>query len=83
MGFTEEEVARMQELDARRDARWPNGLDYMRERERIVATFEGEFLEEELQHLRERHFGYEAETIAREERHGFFRYERPRIYGRN
>jgi len=83
MGFTDEEVARMQEVDAQREARWQNGLAYMVERERVEATFEGEVLEEELQHLRERHFGYEAETIAREEQQGFFRYERPRIYGRN
>jgi hypothetical protein len=83
MGFDEDEIARLRELDARRDARWERGLAYMEERRRLAATFEGDALEAELDHLRERTFAHEAQTIAREERAGFFRYERPRIYGRN
>jgi hypothetical protein len=83
LGFDEEEIARLEELDARREARWQNGLAYMDERARIAATFEGDALDEELGVLRERYFAHEADTIEAEERDGFFRYERPRIYGRN
>ena len=83
MGFPEEDVRRLEALDARREARWQNGHAYMEERRRVVGTFEGEALEEELRALREAYFGFEAQTIAREEQAGFFRYERPRIYGRN
>ncbi len=83
MGYTEEEAARMEEIDERRELRWRNGLAYMEERRRIAATFEGEVLEEELRYLREQYFAHEAKTIELEEGDGFFRYERPRIYGRN
>lgn len=83
MGYDDEQIERMAELDARRDTRWDNGLAYMEERGRVVETFEGEAREEELHHLREEYFGHEAETIAREEEGGFFRYARPRVYGRN
>jgi len=55
----------------------------MRERSRLEATFAGEPLDAELAHLRETTFGPEAPTIEREEADGFFRYERPRVYGRN
>jgi len=83
MGYTQEELDRMAALDAHRDARWENGLAYMRERRRVVETFEGAAREEELHHLREEYFGHEAPTLAREEESGFFRYARPRVYGRN
>jgi hypothetical protein len=83
MGFTDEEVAQMEAADAERDARWQSGLAYMQERERIGATFRGEALDEELQQLRERYFGIAARTIAMEEQTGFFRFERPRVYGVN
>ena len=33
--------------------------------------------------LRRQYFGSNAVTIAREEAQGFFRFERPRLYGRN
>lgn len=83
MGYTEEEIARLEQVDARRESRWQNGLAYMAERRRISATFEDETLDEELRHLRERYFGDQAGTIELEEREGFFRFERPRVYGRN
>lgn len=83
LGFDEAQIARLQELDERREARWQNGLAYMEERERVTATFEGDALAEELAHLRARHFEEEAPTIEREEQGGFFRFERPRVYGRN
>lgn len=83
MGYTDEQIARMAEIDDRRESRWQNGLAYMAERRRLVGTFEGEALQEELSHLRDAYFGDEAVTIEREEEDGFFRYERPRVYGRN
>jgi hypothetical protein len=83
LGFDEEQIARMHQIDERREARWQNGLAYMEERARVAATFDGDALDEELAHLRERHFEEEAPTIEREEQQGFFRFERPRVFGRN
>jgi hypothetical protein len=83
LGFGEEEIARMEQIDAWRESRWQNGLTYMQERERITATFEGDALDEELRALRAEYFGDEAPTIEAEERDGFFRFQRRRVYGRN
>jgi hypothetical protein len=83
LGFDEEAIARMEEIDARREERWQNGLAYMQERKRVASTFEGDALEAELRALREEYFANEAPTIEAEERDHFFRFERPRIYGRN
>jgi hypothetical protein len=83
LGFGDEEIEQLAELDAVKESRWQNGLAYMEERRRIAATFEGETLERELALLRERYFEIAAKTIEREEASGFFRFERPRIYGRN
>jgi hypothetical protein len=83
LGFDDEQIARLAEIDARREARWEIGRAYMEERARVVATFEGETREAELRALREEHFAHEAPTIEREEQGGFFRFERPRVYGRN
>ena len=63
--------------------RWKNGLAYMQERARLQTRFEGAALEGELRALREEYFAHEAPTIEAEERDGFFRFERPRIDGRN
>lgn len=83
MGFDPEQIESLAERDAVRNARWRLGLAYMEERRRLEATWSGEALEEELAQLRERTFGHEARTIALEEADGFFRFERPRVYGRN
>jgi hypothetical protein len=83
LGFGEDDVVRLAELDARREARWQNGRAYMQERARLLASFEGGALDAELRALREDRFAREAPTIEAEERQGFYRFERPRIYGRN
>jgi hypothetical protein len=83
LGFDDDAIARMAALDERREGRWQNGLAYMQERERLMSTFEGGALETELRALREERFAHEARTIEAEEREGFYRFERPRIYGRN
>ncbi len=83
LGYTEEQIQKMEEVDAHRNKRWENGLAYMEERGAIVQKYEGQELEEQLQKLRKKYFKHEAKTIRIEEEDGFFRYERERIYGRN
>jgi hypothetical protein len=83
MGLDAEALQRWDVLDRERDGRWDVGAKYMQEREALAKQYSGEALEERLRPVRERHFGAEAETIAGEEQSGFFRFERPRVWGRN
>jgi hypothetical protein len=84
MGYLEDEIARLEQEDARREADWQVGYQYMEERERLVNSYEGWELEEELDRLRCELFNpSRARLLAGEERRGFFRYERPRVYGSN
>ena len=83
MGYSEEQVAKLRERDQERNKRWDNGHAYMAERETVISTLSGEERRQALADLRERYFGVEAKTIRLEEENGFFRYERPRVYGRN
>jgi len=83
MGFTSEQIESMARRDTDNQRRWDIGLEYMEERRRVVEEFEGQELKEGLKALRERYFLDEAGTIELEEKDGFFRFERPRIYGRN
>ncbi|KJS33631.1 MAG: hypothetical protein VR64_02570 [Desulfatitalea sp. BRH_c12] len=83
MGFSEDEIANIQLLDAERDRRWETGLKYKQERDQVISTYEGVEQESRLDALRKNYFQDEAETIAREEQEGFMRFNRPRIYGRN
>jgi hypothetical protein len=55
----------------------------MQEREDAVKEFKGPEREERLKALREQYFQDEAKTIELEEKDNFFRFNRPRIYGRN
>jgi len=50
---------------------------------RSRAAFSGERLEQQIAALRQRTFGDDGLTIEREEAQGFFRFERPRLHGRN
>jgi hypothetical protein len=83
MGCTEEEIAKLSARDADNERRWQVGYQYMEKREAVVQQYQGEEQEEKLAQLREQFFGSEADTIAREEKDSFFRFQRPRIYGRN
>jgi len=83
MGFKEAQVKELAERDAYRRRRWEKGLDYMQARKAIVEQYEGAQRKEQLDALRKKYFQHEAKTIKLEERDGFFRYERERIYGRN
>lgn len=83
IGFTEDQVEKMTEYDAIRDQRWEVGYRYMEERDALVSKFEGPELEEQLKAAREKYFLDEAGTIELEENDGFYRFLRPRVYGRN
>jgi hypothetical protein len=84
MGFTQEQVEAMEKVDADNNQRWDVGLKYMEERKKVVSEFQGQEQNEKLKALREKYFQDEAQTIQlEEEKDGFFRFERPRYYGRN
>ncbi|HSP78529.1 MAG TPA: hypothetical protein VLQ93_08380 [Myxococcaceae bacterium] len=83
MGLDEQALERWKTLDAQRDARWEAGSLYMSEREALAQQYSGAELEARLVELRTRYFGQEAEVIAQEEQSGFFRFTRPRVWGRN
>lgn len=83
MGLDEEALKRWDTLDQTRDTRWDAGAKYMAEREALAKQFSGPELEAKLQEIRARYFGSEAGVIAQEEASGFFRFERPRQWGRN
>lgn len=84
MGFTQEQVEEMEKVDADRNQKWEVGLKYMEERKQVAEEFQGEQQKEKLKALREKYFKDEAQTIQLEEENdGFFRFERPRFFGRN
>ena len=83
MGFPEEQIAEMEKRDADRDLRWGKGLNYMQERDVVTKELKGAEREERLKALREQYFQDEAKTIELEEKDNFFRFKRPRVYGRN
>jgi len=83
MGLDAEAMERWKALDAQRDARWEAGSQYMSEREALTQQYSDVELEARLAELRARYFGQEAELIAQEEGSGFFRFTRPRVWGRN
>ena len=83
MGLTEDQVESMAKRDADRELRWETGLQYMKDRDAAVQEYQGPELEEKLKELRQQYFDDEAGTIELEEKDGFFRFNRPHIYGRN
>lgn len=83
MGYTQTQIEEQEKMDAYRNSRWENGLKYMADRDALVNQYQGPELEEKLKSLREEYFKHEAKTIMLEENDGFFRYQRPRVYGRN
>jgi hypothetical protein len=83
MGLDAEALGRWDTLDRTRDARWDAGARYMAERAALAKELSGEALEARLQEVRARYFAGEAELIGQEEASGFFRFERPRVWGRN
>lgn len=82
LGMNEAALDRWEKLDTQRDQSWSAGQDYMQQREQIVARYEGNRQQRELEALQKSVFGAEAEMIRREEAAGFFRYAGQRRIGR-
>jgi hypothetical protein len=83
MGFTDKQVESMAKRDADNEMRWEAGLQYMKDRDKVVEQYQGQEQEEKLKELREQYFDDEANTIELEEKGDFYRFKRPHIYGRN
>jgi len=83
LGFTEEQIAKAEQVDQAKDKRWQNGYQYMAEKQALISSYHGDDLESEIDKLREKYFKHEALTIRLEEGDEFFRFKRPRLYGRN
>jgi hypothetical protein len=82
-GYDDEQIAELEKDDREREADWQQGYAYMKERRALEQRYSGAELDQQIAALRERYFGDESLTIQREEDEDFFRYERPRLYGRN
>jgi hypothetical protein len=82
LGFSEGAITKLEAKDIKREKRWSNGNEYMKSRNLLIANND-QVSELELNTLRSKFFGNSAITIAREEASGFYRYQRPRYYGRN
>lgn len=83
MGFDDEVLQRLEDLDAVRDRRWETGALYMQARQDMIAHYTGDEQEQMIDQIREQYFGPKAATIKAEEESGFFRFARKRVYGRN
>jgi len=83
LGFSELEITKMTELDLEKDRRWENGLRYMIERQVLEDSLQNHELDQKIEQLQGAFFPRDAKTINTEEQRGFFRYLRPRLYGRN
>lgn len=84
LGFSQDEIEKMVEIDAEREQEWKIGLQYMEEREAVVSNYNGEERKQKLKEIREKYFKEQAKTIElEEEKDLFFRFMRPREYGIN
>ncbi len=83
LGYTESNIADLAKQDEVKELRWKNGYQYMDERDQLASNFQGEELQNRLSDLRTEYFSQQAATIEAEEKSGFMRYERPRVYGSN
>jgi len=83
LGFSEKDIDYLAKQDAKNEVRWKNGYGYMEKREAISSNLEGEALSKAMDELRLEFFKHEAPTIAKEEQQGFYRFNRPRLYGQN
>jgi hypothetical protein len=83
LGFSKKDMDFLAKKDAKNETRWKNGYSYMQQRDSLSDSLSGDELTSELVKLRHKMFKHEATTIAKEEEQGFYRYERPRLYGKN
>ncbi|MDH7555008.1 MAG: hypothetical protein QHH74_15300 [Spirochaetota bacterium] len=81
MGLDSAALQRWEELDQVRDQRWDAGMQYMQQRAELEKKYTGAELEKQLDSLRMKYFGDEAETIKNEEESGYYRFSQPRKYG--
>lgn len=81
MGLDSAALQRWEELDQVRDQRWDAGMQYMQQRAELEKKYKGAELEKQLDSLRMKYFGDEAETIKNEEESGYYRFSQPRKYG--
>ncbi|MGB4268438.1 MAG: hypothetical protein WBK20_04575 [Spirochaetota bacterium] len=81
MGLDSAALQRWEELDTVRDQRWDAGMQYMQQRAELEKKYKGEELQKQLDSLRIKYFGDEAETIKAEEESGYFRFKEQRRYG--
>jgi hypothetical protein len=82
LGYDEESIIKMSTTDSKREQRWSNGYAYMESRGQLIANNDQPSASQ-LNALRNQFFGNSAKTIEREETDGFYRFQRPRYYGRN
>lgn len=82
MGLDAAALERWDALDQQRDQAWATGQDYWVQRQALAARYDGAELQARLGELQDRLFGDEAQAIRDEEAAGFYRYDRPRRYGR-
>ncbi|MCX8124089.1 MAG: hypothetical protein N3F66_07990 [Spirochaetes bacterium] len=81
MGLDNAALQRWEELDQIRDQRWDAGMQYMQQRSELEKKYKGAELEKQLDSLRIKYFGNEAETIKAEEQSGYYRFTQQRKYG--
>lgn len=81
MGLDSQALMRWEKLDKERDERWDAGMQYMQQRAELEKKYKGVELEKQLDSLRIKYFGDEAETIKNEEQNGYYRFSQPRKYG--
>jgi hypothetical protein len=83
LGFSESDITLLAQEDKAKEQRWQNGYQYMSARDQLSQSYKGDELENKLLELRKKYFNKEAPTIKAEEDSGFYRYNRPRLYGSN
>ncbi|WP_333003529.1 hypothetical protein [Vibrio coralliilyticus] len=83
LGYSESQIEKAAKQDEENELRWQIGYQYMGERQALLASLSGEELDNQLTQLRTDYFGDQASTLEKEEQQGFYRFERPRVYGRN
>jgi hypothetical protein len=83
LGFSPQDIAQLAKEDAKKEQNWQTGYHYMSDRDQLNQSYSGSILDEKLNQLRTQYFKKGASTIAAEEASGFYRYSRPRLYGKN
>lgn len=83
MGMDKAALSRWEQLDEVRDQRWRVGKEYQTQRTQLMAKYQGDELDKQIQILQQQLFGEEAEIIRNEEISGYYRYEGQQHFGLN